>query len=257
MTSFLPPILICVLGPFQVLAAGRPLALRNSSKAAALLGQLALHPNNGLGRDALVERLWPTSLVSHAYQSLTSLIYSLHHLIGDALDGAPLVSYAHGAYQLNIDAGVVVDAQTFEALVQTGEQLAGVGERTAAGAIYQQALSLYRGDLCLGDGLSDLVAREHLRARHLTLLAWLANERYVAGEYASCLEHAGRLLGHDPCREDAHRLVMRCHVRMGERAQAVRQYRLCAALVNAGLDAEPEPATTALFAQVCRDPASI
>jgi len=257
MVSAQPPIQICVLGPFQVLAAGRPLALRSGSKAEALLGQLALHPDDGLGRDALVETLWPASLVTHAHESLTSLIYSLHRLIGDALGGAPLVAHVHGAYRLNVAAGVAVDAQAFAALARTGEHLARAGERAAAAGTFQQAVALYRGDLSAGGELTALVVRENLRARYLTLLAWLADERYAAGEYAQCLAHARHLLAHDPCREDAHRLVMRCHVRQGERAQAVRQYRLCAALVRAEFEAEPEPATTALFAQLRRDPASI
>jgi DNA-binding SARP family transcriptional activator len=65
------------------------------------------------------------------------------------------------------------------------------------------------------------------------------------------------VLAHDPCREDAHRLVMRCHVRRGERAQALHQYRVCVDILRAAFETIPEPATVALFDQVRRTPGSV
>jgi hypothetical protein len=65
------------------------------------------------------------------------------------------------------------------------------------------------------------------------------------------------LLTHDPCREDGHRTAMRCHVRLGERAQALRQYMLCEAVLRTEFNAKPEPATTVLFDQVRLDPGSV
>jgi hypothetical protein len=50
---------------------------------------------------------------------------------------------------------------------------------------------------------------------------------------------------------------MRCCVRSGERAQALRQYRLCVDILRSEFDALPEPATVALFDQVRRDPGSV
>jgi hypothetical protein len=50
---------------------------------------------------------------------------------------------------------------------------------------------------------------------------------------------------------------MRCHVRLGERAQAFAQYRLCAAVLRAEYGAAPERATTALYEQVRLDPGTV
>ena len=98
--------------------------------------------------------------------------------------------------------------------------------------------------------VGSVLERERLRARFLSLLAYLADEQYRAGEYGACLAQAWRLLGHDPCREDAHRVVMRCYVQRGERAAALRHYHVCAHILRAEFDAAPEPATTALFDQI-------
>jgi DNA-binding SARP family transcriptional activator len=71
------------------------------------------------------------------------------------------------------------------------------------------------------------------------------------------LLHALDLLRHDPCREDAHRMAMRCYVRQGERAQALRQYRLCREVLAIEFEAAPEPATESLYELVRLDPARI
>src|SRR6266536_369465 len=76
-----------------------------------------------------------------------------------------------------------------------------------------RSVQLYRGDLAVETDVGGVLERERLRARFLSLLAYLADERYRAGEYGACLDDAWCLLGHDPCREDAHRVVMRCYVR--------------------------------------------
>ena len=99
--------------------------------------------------------------------------------------------------------------------------------------------------------------RERLRARHLTLLARTASYYYERGDIERCLELAQRLLVHDPCREDAHRLVMRSHVLLGARAQALRQFRFCTEILRSEFDAEPEEATIALDYLVRHHPEAV
>lgn len=101
------------------------------------------------------------------------------------------------------------------------------------------------------------VERERLRVCYLSLLAQLADYHYDQREYAACLTYAQRLLSIEPCREDAHRLLMRCYVQRGERAQALRQYHLCVVILRTEFDATPEAATTALYEQVRLAPESI
>ena len=88
-------------------------------------------------------------------------------------------------------------------------------------------------------------------------LAWLAERAYQEEDFSTALELALRLLACDPCREDAHRVVMRAHVRRGERAQALRQYRLCEHALLREFEIEPEALTTELFERIRRDPASV
>jgi DNA-binding SARP family transcriptional activator len=251
-------ILICLLGPFLVLKGGRPLVVRSGGKTEALLCQLALRAGRSIRRDRLLHTLWPDSDdVTLASQALDSLICSVQKLLGDRTSHSTPILHAHGCYRLNVEERVQVDVASFDALATEGDHQAHEGALTAALASYRQALTLYRGDLCVDTDVFAVSERERLRGRSLTLLARLADYHYGAGEYAESQSYARLLLAHDPCREDAHRLVMRCCVRSGERAQALRQYRLCVDILRSEFDALPEPATVALFDKVRRDPGSV
>ncbi len=245
---------ICLLGSFQVLGNGRPIVLRGGGKAEALLSLLALRPRHGLTRERLIEALWPDANATLAGQSLNTLVYSLHRTLGAALDGAPPIIAGGGWYQLNVDAGVGVDLTRFEELASAGDRLLREGDLDAAATAYQQAVELYRGDLCGGTDVHSLVERERVRARYLNVLGHVADYHFADRDYDACLAAVLPLLAVDACREDAHRLAMRCYARRGERAQALRQYRLCEAILASEFEAAPEPATQALFEQVRREP---
>jgi DNA-binding SARP family transcriptional activator len=251
------PILICLLGPFQLFKSGHEVAVRRGGKTEALLSNLALQQGHALPRDALLQALWPESEATLAGQSLNSLVYSVNRLLGDGNGSAAPVAHEDGAYRLNVDAGVGVDVTCFDALVAAGEQHRRSGDEGEAMACYRQALCLYGGDLCAGADARAVVERERLRARYLTLLARLSDHYYAQENYAACLECALRMLASDPCREDAYRVAMRCYVRQGERTQALRQYGVCERVLQAEFGATPEPATVALYDQIRLDPGSV
>jgi DNA-binding SARP family transcriptional activator len=241
------PVEVRLLGSFSLLKAGQPVQARGGSKTEALLSALALGWKEGVRREALLCTLWPESEAALASQSLHTLVYSLHTLLGDVMGGAAPVVSRGGAYRLNLEAGISVDLARFEAWAREGDRLRRSDDLSAARLAYEQAVGLYRGDLCGGSDLSAAIERERLRALYLTLTARLANFYAQLGEPVAALAHALRVLQCDPCREDAHRLAMQCYVRVGERAQALRQYQLCARILRAEFDMAPEPTTLALF----------
>lgn len=244
------PILICLLGRFRILRAGQPLPIPGGGKPEALLRMLALRPGHSASRDVLLQSLWPSSLPSKAGQSLNTLVHSLRRTVGGAIGGARPVLHTGSFYRLNMQAGVCVDVALFERLAREGVEHAQHGRSADAVRSYASAVGLYEGDLCGETDVESIVEKERLRAVYLTLLARLADHHYRERSFAVALHYALRLLGCDPCREDAHRTAMRCYVNLGQRAQALRQFRLCEQFLHAEFDAPPEAATVALFEQI-------
>jgi len=251
------PILICLFGGFRLLKDGQSVAVRGGGKTEEMLYNLALRHGHPIPRDSLLCLLWPDVDVGLAGQALHSLVHSLHKQLGRAIQGAAPVVFQDGRYQLNTTAGVQTDLTQFESLASAGDRRVRAGDWSAATACYGVAVRLYCGDL---DGAADIYAvvqRERLRAMYLGMLARLADHHYTLEDYAACLHFAIALLECDPCREDAHRLAMRCYVRRGERAQAFRQFRLCEQALRSEFDAVPETATSDLFDQLRLYPSSL
>jgi DNA-binding SARP family transcriptional activator len=252
-----PSVLICLLGSFRVMKAGESISLKPGGKAQSLLENLALQPRLGLPRDLLLNLLWPTSDHDLATQSLNTLTYSLHRLLGDALGGRPPVLHQDGHYRLNAEDGVAVDVAEFDAAADHGDRAQRAGDLAIAFASYVDAAEIYLGDLVLASDVRHVVERERLRARYLTIRARLIDVRFREADYPGALAGSLDLLAEDPCREDAHRLAMRCYNRLGQRAQALRQYRLCRNVLAAEFDAVPEPATDELFELLRTDPSRV
>lgn len=259
------PILICLLGNFQVLKEGHPISL-HSTRAETLLRALALQPGHHIECNILLRVLWPGHDTDLARQSLNSLVHMLRDLFSDAITGACLVAHERSNYYLNVEAGMGVDAVLFEQFAALGEHQDRAGDMAASMETYGRAVGLYRGDFCAGMELnvpganaivSIVMERERLRALYLTMIIRSANYHYAIRNYGACLDSTRRILAMDPCREDAWRNLMRCHVLLGQRSEAVHQYKLCVEVLGLLLETTPEHATQALYEQVVRNPGSI
>ena len=190
-------------------------------------------------------------------QSLNSLTYQLNKLTGEFLNGVGLVIHENGYYRLNSPDLVWVDTEYFDTFSATGRRLLASGDVTEGVTHCEQALALYQGDLCGDCSIQTVIEHERLRIVFLDLLACLADHYFTLGDYTKALCYIQRLLDQDVCREDAHRLAMRCYIRLGRRSQALRQYRLCCQGLASEFDAKPEPETTLLFDQIRLNPADI
>ncbi len=250
-------LMICILGEFRLTSCGRYVALNGTGKGGALLRLLATRPYAPVAREAIVEELWPNNDGELAAQSLNSLVYSLHKQLGDYLNGAAPIIYCEGLYRLNLHSGIGVDSLSFAHLAKHSENLRHTGQLAESVDVAEQAIQYYRGDLNAGSHTRVIVEREHLRTVFISLLVHLATYHYAQGDYNRSLDFAQQILTHDPCREDAHRVIMRCYVKRNERAAALRQHALCTQILQKEYAATPEPATMDLYNQIRNNPSSI
>jgi DNA-binding SARP family transcriptional activator len=105
------------------------------------------------------------------------------------------------------------------------------------------------GDL-LPDWYDDWLVIERERFRHLRLLALEAMcERFSrAGRHAEAADAGLAAVAGEPLRESAHRALVRAHLASGNRGEALRQYRLFAALLQRQLGLAPTAEMRALVA---------
>ncbi|MBV9596638.1 MAG: hypothetical protein JOZ87_07215, partial [Chloroflexi bacterium] len=204
------PVLLCLLGQIRLIANGRQVSLRSGGKMEALLVQLGLASRHGVRREVLLNAIWPESEPSLAGHALNTLVHRLRDLVAAALRDAPPVIQSSGYYRLNDEAGVCVDVTRFKSLVALGDQLRATGDATAAARLYQRAVALCQGDLTVpyDAGAQSILERATLHATYLECLMRVFDSLFARGDVTTCAAHALQLLSNDPCREDAHRLVM-------------------------------------------------
>ena len=214
-------------------------------KTQLLLAYLALNTGQHHPRDKLAALLWQDRPEEQARQSLRQCLFTLGKALGD--DQPPLVLADRN--QLSLDSNRVdVDVWRFERHVaaDSPEDL-------------RRAAALYGGDLLASlsfedDSLDAWCAAERTRLHDLfyEALAALTSHYVDTLKLDAAIETGRRLVGLDPLREDAHRSLMRIYQRVGRRADALKQYRLCADILRRELSVEPEAATARLYAEIRR-----
>jgi DNA-binding SARP family transcriptional activator len=242
-----------LLGRLQVSLNGVAVQRWPSGRGRSLFKYLLSHRDRWPQREVLMETFWPQSSPAAARNSLNVAVHGLRRGLRAAAD-VPVVVLRDGAYRLAEDLRLWVDVDEFERHAEAGRRLQAAGERADAIAAYELAASLYRGDFLADDPYEDwpVLTREHLRLSYLDLLDRLSRLHFDQGSYAASAAVCRRIIGHDNCREDAHRRLIRCYSRQGHPHLALRQYLACAEALRAELGVDPAPATVQLQAAIRR-----
>jgi DNA-binding SARP family transcriptional activator len=224
-----------------------------SARCRSLFGYLLTHREPWPQREVLTEVFWPGSSAEASRNSLNVAIHALRRTLRSITD-MPMVVHDCGVYRINRDVRLRLDVEAFENQVKCGRRFEDAGELDKAMRDYEFAASRYRGDFMADDPYEDWAAltRERLRLAHLEALSRLSNLYFSAGNYTACMGLCQRIIERDPCREDAHRKLMRCHSRQGTPHLALMQYRVCARALADELGVEADPATTDLHERIPR-----
>ncbi len=70
------------------------------------------------------------------------------------------------------------------------------------------------------------------------------------GRWQEVIDVGQAILQRDECWEQAYRLLMLAHARLGNRAQALRTYQRCVERLREELDVPPSAATVGLFEEL-------
>ena len=248
-----PDVFARVLGPLDVLISGQEVAGWGGQRAKTLFQYLLMH-RRPVHREVLMELLWPGYTYSSARNNLNVCVYGLRRVLDVTSPGTRYVVYRDGCYALNRALTWNIDRDRFVAAAERGRRREAEGAADEAVILLERAVSAYGGPLFDGDPAADWflperVALEELFHQVLERLATLLADR---GDLDGAQRALEMLLRADACRESAHRLLMTCYARRGQRDQVARQFQRCVARLDADLEITPSAETVDLFHALTR-----
>jgi DNA-binding SARP family transcriptional activator len=236
-----------LLGDFELTVDGRPTTAWHGQLGPMLMKFLLAQPNRACARDVLLEQFWPGVEPDVARNRLHVARSSVRRALATVAD-APLVEFCDGFYRIAPVHRVDTDVERFHALVEAGRSAEIDDRLDEAAALYRRAAATYTGDFLADCPYDDwtMLPREELRMTYVDLLDRWSGVLAAAGRDSECVEVGRLVLRQDPCREDVHRLIMRCQARFGRTSEALRQYERCRRALHETLGLKPSAPTQAL-----------
>jgi DNA-binding SARP family transcriptional activator len=211
----------------------------------ALLGYLAFHLHRAHPREALVEMLWRDATPETGRHNLSMALSFLRNDLGHS-ETFPVILATRHTVQLN-PALVEVDALEFLAL-QARVAMASDVERVE---LLTRVTALYQGELMRGyyqDWITpQAVLLEELYLQSVQSLIQRLDETRQTGR---ALQTALEALKYLPLHEGLHLEAMRLLAALGQYENALRQYDLCARLLQEHYQSAPSETMRDLAAQI-------
>jgi DNA-binding SARP family transcriptional activator len=229
-----PTLVVYCLGPFQVYQ------------------DLVTHRKRPIAKEVLMELFWPDASPDAARNNLNVAIYGLRQTLRQIRPDFSHVLFQNDAYLLNPELHIWVDIEAFRKSLRTARDLEQRGELALAIREYRAAVDLYQGEFLAEDSYEDwlLSQRQSLEHDHFNLLDLLSRYYFDQEEFDVCATMCSKMLAFDPCREMAHRRLMRCYSHKRQRYLALRQYHLCVEALTRELDVGPSQRTKELYEQI-------
>ena len=229
-----PTVRLYVLGTLRLERYTRPGYFEHTTgfglhqkRVQSLLASLLSSPGRRLGREQLMEILWPEEDAIECMQhELDRIVYELRQLLEPQRgyrDESQLLLSSNGVLTLADQARVWVDADAFETVLQAARSTADPLLRRKR---LQEVVPLYTGDFfpvdCVWSGIAQ--HRETLRRAWHGAMLDLADLWALEEELFSALIPLNQLLSLDPFDEDAALRFLFVLTQQRRRSEAIRFY---------------------------------
>ena len=239
------PVRIQLLGRFVVHVKDEPLTFagKGPKKPLELLKALVAVGGDMVDIGWLAEQLWPDA------EAVRNVFNVTHARLRKLLPVEDIVLLDEGKLSLNPSL-VWTDVGAFERLADRCARTVRQNPLPAeAAALSEQLLSLYGGELLKGemDAPWLIAARDRVRSKFLRTLKLLGaywEERQAWHQAVNLYERALEI---DSLAEDIYRRLIRCYVRAGQPAEALRAYSRCRELLSLVLGIPPSAETETLY----------
>src|SRR5512132_57764 len=245
------PVQVRLLGPFTIQTVTGELRSGLRASARELLAYFLVYPG-GASLEQAVEAMWPDTEPGRERERFWTALGNLRTVLRKATGADQLKAIQRDGLRYRVDHGVFgVDLWRFETAL-AGARRAELDPAVAAALA--EAGEAYGGTLLDGVPYAWVEGpREDARRRVVDALARLAELRETAGELEGALAALEGAISADPVAEELYRRLMRLQGQLGRPDAVRRTYRLLARRL-AELDADPDPETEQLVAELLRRP---
>ncbi|MDX1440147.1 MAG: BTAD domain-containing putative transcriptional regulator [Rubricoccaceae bacterium] len=242
-----PPLLVYCLGAFQVYQGDEVVGDWPNSKSKSVFKYLIAHRDRPVPKEVLMEAFWPDASAGRARNSLNVAIYRIRRALSER-GSYSYILFKNDCYMLNPELDVWVDFEEFAEHIDNARAMEETNNQSSVIQEYRAAEALYGGEFLEEDRYEEwlLPSRERLQDDYLRALDRLGRKFFESEDYDACVSICNKILVVDPCQEDAHRLLMRCHSRQKRPNLATRQFHLCVKALERELGVEPSRQTIEL-----------
>lgn len=241
---------IRVLGPIEVLQDGRPLAL-GGAKQRALVADLALHANEVVSAERLIDDLWGEEPPDTAAHMLHVYVSRLRKTLED--HGRAVLETRPPGYVLNLAPQDDLDAERFEAHVRRGRDALDSLPAEAL-ATFDEALAWWRGR-ALEEFAHEpfaLPAAARLEELRQATHEGRAEALLALGRHDEALVELEALIARHPLRERLRELQMLALYRAGRQGDALQAIQAARRTLAEELGVDPGPALVSLEQAILR-----
>jgi DNA-binding SARP family transcriptional activator/CheY-like chemotaxis protein len=247
-----PQIEAFFLGSFRVLVNDQPIESWPSKKGRSILAYILLNHKKKIPKDILMDVFWRDYSPDSARNNLNVSICGLRKALKGVQKNFNHILLEDDYYHLNPMLELWIDFEEFMEHHEAGQSFERKGNLIDAIKEYEAGESLYHSDFLEEDLYEDwpIIQRESLKDSYFDILDRLSQYYFKEKRYVTCIHLCQKILAKDNCREDSHRLLMRCFTRQCQRNLALRQFDLCAQDLKQELDVAPMKETVALYYKI-------
>ncbi len=215
----------------------------------ALLGCLLSSPGRRLGREQVMEAIWPDLEVDVAANRLNGAVHELRQILEPDISRpatSRLLRLERDILQLADRSLIWVDAEAFELLLKDAYANSDLEQ---AARLLEEADALYRGSYLIEELYSEWATqrRDALQRRWVGLLLNLAKLRMAHRSFSAAIEVLDRLRTAEPANETALQLLMLLLTHLDRRGEALQLYTQYESALKREQGGVPLPETRTLY----------
>ncbi|CAN5442436.1 hypothetical protein BH23ACT6_BH23ACT6_26580 [soil metagenome] len=222
-----------------------------------VFAMLVVERHRPVFREELADNLWPERAPETWETALRVVVSRVRRFVAASGIGTPDTLYVQaGGYRLQLE-DVEVDLEQAVAARALAESVLASGDAGRAARLATEARAVLARPLLTGiDGPWVDARRRELTLELVGALEVLAAARLRLGQPARARTAAEAVIGVDPFRERAHRLLIRAELAAGDVVAGLRAFERLRILLAEELGVDPSPETQALHVELLRGTAS-